>query len=305
MPTVHLITILYRSEADLPAFLDSLQAQDWRDWRLYVLDNASPDRSADLVSERKDARIIMHRNATNLGFAKAANQGIRAAAADGGEFFILINNDTAFSPDFLRRLIMVRSELGAGVIAPRIMHKDKPGVAWYAGGSFTDWPIFMNVHHQEHNPNAQPSDTHVDFASGCCLGISREVLQKVGLLDESFFVYWEDTDFCMRLKALDIPIVYTSEPSLLHSGGSASGGEWSPSYIRLFYRSYMLFLRKHFGWRRAVGTGLRLLLLRTEQSPRNYPEMQILASSVLRGLTARLAAQSYLDWPLNDVDRGI
>jgi len=292
--TIHLITVVYKSEAGLPAFLDSLQAQDMCNWRLYVIDNASPDASIDSIAARADPRIILHRNATNLGFAKAANQGLRVAAAEGGEFFLLINNDTAFGPDFLRRLLTVRAELGAEVIAPRIMRLENPELCWYAGGSLQDGWLFLNIHHHKHDPNAGPVAMRVDFASGCCLGIDRNVLGQVGLLDESFFVYWEDTDFCMRLKTLGIPILYVSEPSLLHAGAASTGGEFSPAYMQLYYRSYMQLLRKHFGWRRTLRITLRLLLREFGRPARNR-QMRILAGALVLGLAARLVPQAHLD----------
>src|SRR5689334_19052174 len=101
--TVYLITVLYKSETGLPLFLKSLQAQHMGNWRLYAIDNASPDASGDRVEAMaaRDSRIKLHRNKTNTGFSKATNQGLRAAVADGGQVFILINNDTAFAPDFL------------------------------------------------------------------------------------------------------------------------------------------------------------------------------------------------------------
>lgn len=84
------------------------------------------------------------------------------------------------------------------------------------------------------------------------MGLSSEVLRRVGLLDESFFVYWEDTDYCMRLKAAGVPITYVRDPMLLHEGGASSGGETSPAATRLYYTGYALLLRKHFGLRRAL-----------------------------------------------------
>lgn len=289
---VHLITILYQSEAGISAFLDSLQAQDMPEWRLHAIDNATPDGSADLVAERADPRITLHRNAANLGFAKAANQGLREAAAAGGEFLVLINNDTAFEPDFLRHLVGVRAEHGAGVIAPRIMRRDQPDAAWYAGGHLAHGWVFENRH--EICPDANPDPVTVDFAPGCCLGIARSVLEQVGLFDESFFVYWEDTDFCLRLKQQGIPILYVPEPNLEHDGGAASGGEFSPAYIRLYFRSYMQVLRKHFGFQHALVTMLRLLSREIGRSSRDSRKVRAMANAMLHGLAAPMVAEARL-----------
>src|SRR5438105_10325821 len=125
-PEICLVTVLYCSEAGVPTFLDSLQSQDMPNWRLYVIDNASPDRSRHITAAREDPRIFLHHNEANLGFAAAVNQGLRAAAAAGAEFFLIINNDTSFEPDFLRNLLTVRERVDADVITPRIMQLNNP-----------------------------------------------------------------------------------------------------------------------------------------------------------------------------------
>jgi GT2 family glycosyltransferase len=135
----------------------------------------------------------------------------------------------------------------------------------------------------------------VDFAPGCCLGVSRQVLERVGLLDESFFVYWEDTDFCLRLKTYGIPLFYLPEPSLRHSAGAASGGEFSPAYIRLYYRSYMQLLRKHFGFQNAAASMLRMLLKERDRPNRDGRRTRTMASAMLRGLAAPLAKEARLN----------
>lgn len=290
---VHLVTVLYRSEAGLPAFLASLQAQDIADWRLHVVDNASPDRSRELVAACADPRIGMTVNAVNLGFAKAANQGLRAAAAAGGAFFLVINNDTAFAPDFLRRLAGLRAALNADVITPRIMRSDRPDEGWYAGGSLDRGRIFINVHHR-YDPQASRAPVPVDFASGCCLGLARRVVERIGLFDESFFVYWEDTDYCMRLNAHGIVMMYVPELTMLHAAGASSGGEFSDDYLRLYYRSYAQFLRKHFGGRR-LATTLFWLWWRDKGRVRRYRALAIAVAAMIRGLRAPLLPEPALD----------
>ena len=291
---IHLVTILYKSERSLASFLDDLQAQDLKDWHLHVIDNASPDNSRRVVEKRADPRILVIKNEKNLGFAKAANQGLCAAIAAGGAFFILINNDTAFSPDFLGRLVAVKAELPARVIAPRVMLREQPDKAWYAGGRLDNRWIFRNIHN-EYNAADSSATIEVGFAPGCCLGIGRDVLWQVGFLDESFFVYWEDTDFCIRLKSNGIKAFYAPELFLLHSGGESSGGEHSPAYMRLFYRSYMQIIRKHFGLAGALRTMARLLLCESGRANRNLRVIARMARAMTLGLVSPLVPQVRLN----------
>ena len=282
---IALVTILYRSEDGLADFLDSLQAQEMRNWRLYVIDNASPDGSADIAAGRDDPRIVLLRNTANLGFAKAANQGMRAALADGAGFVVLINNDIVFESDFLRRFAAARQTTAAEVITPRVMLRDDPTQSWYAGGSIQEDWVFTNLHHR-YDPAASLAPKTVDFAPGCCLGISRAVLEKIGLLDERFFVYWEDVDFCLRLRRHGIPITYVAELSLLHVGAASSGGSAGAGFIRLYYRSYAQILRKHFGWLRAELTILRILALELRNTRGDLQRVARIARAMLGGLLA-------------------
>lgn len=286
-----LVTILYKSEDGLTAFLACLQAQDLPNWRLFVIDNASPDGSLAIVSALADPRIIVIHNQSNLGFAKAANQGLRAAAA-AGSFIVLFNNDTRFEPNFLRRLAEMRAKLSADVIAPRIMDMEQPSISWYAGGHMENGWVFKNVHEGYREQDNQPRT--VGFASGCCLGLTRDVLARVGLFDESFFVYWEDVDFRMRLNSAGIPIHYVPEPMLLHQGASSSGGAFSPAHMRLYYPAYMKFLRKHFGFKHAARIMVRLIAKEVEQPTQNARHTRIMAGAMARGLMSRLARPASL-----------
>ena len=286
MSPVFLITILYNSEANLRPFLAALAAQSFDDWRLIAIDNAFPDGSTAILKECRDPRISLICNRANLGFARAANQGLKMALSAGAERMILMNNDISFGEDFLDRFMQIWSESSAKVITPKIMLQSHPEQAWYAGGHLEHGWVFRNIH--EHCDRTETTAwREVDYASGCCLGIRREVLDSIGFLDERFFVYWEDTDFCLRLKENGIPVTYVPEPSLLHSGGSASGGEFNRNYNRLYFKSYIQCLKKHFGFSYAMRGIARLLLReigRPNQDPRRIAQM---AAAMAQGLTAR------------------
>lgn len=280
---VHIIAVLYNSAQPLPEFLKCLAAQSMVDWRLIAVDNASSDGSADLVEAFGDPRIRVLRNAANLGFARGSNQGIEAAAEEGGELFLLFNTDTIFEADFLQQLLSVRSQNDAGVLAPRIMYAENPDEAWYAGGHFASEWVFSNVH-DPFDPAASRLPRQVDFASGCCLLLSRAVLEKIGLLDEKFFVYWEDTDFCLRLKQHGVPIVYAPEIVILHEGGVSSGGDYGPLHSKLFNASRVQLLHKHFGLVAALATIARLVRAEAARPPARRGSITWLAYTLMRGM---------------------
>jgi GT2 family glycosyltransferase len=297
-PTVlkrlHLVVVLYKSAEALPAFLRCLQAQTLTHWRLVAVDNASADGSAELIADLGDDRTVLLRNDRNLGFAAAANQGLREAAAEGATDFVLINPDTMFEPDFLQSMQDRQRATNAAVLAPRIMRADKPHEAWYAGGHFTrDW-VFWNAH-EPYDAAVDAGVRPVEFASGCCLLLCRDVLERVGLLDERFFVYWEDTDFCLRLAQQGIAITYVADLVMLHEGGASTGGEFSTGYSALYYRSYTQLLRKHFGMRAALATIMRLMKAAMLQRPTPWRTMVREAGAMLSGIVACTPATKGLD----------
>ena len=179
-----------------------------------------------------------------------------------------------------RRLGEAERQFPGAVMSPRIMEADRPGNAFYAGGSMKKSWVFQNVGRVYDPAITEPQ--RVEFAPGCCLLVPASALSKIGFLDERFFVYWEDSDFCLRLSAADIPIYYLPAISLLHKGGESCGGLFGPTYTRLFYTSYSQFLKKHFGFANAVATMLRLA--RQDWELRRYSDLMRKTGGMLRGL---------------------
>ena len=284
---VFLVTVLYNGHGCVGAFAESLAAQTRRDWRLIAVDNASADGGAALLSAAADPRIGVLRNARNTGFARAANQGIRVALAAGAEFVVLLNNDTVLPADFLRHFLAVRATLHADVLVPRIMHLHRPGSAWYAGGHLEHGWIFRNIH-EAFDPADTRSVRTVDFASACCLGISRAALRRVGLFDESFFVYWEDADFCLRLTQQRIAIHYAHDVVMFHEGAHATGGEFGARFNRRYFRSYVQVLRKHFGLGVALRTVGRVALKELGRPHKKWRQLSAMLTAMARGLAAPL-----------------
>jgi hypothetical protein len=165
-------------------------------------------------------------------------------------------------------------------MSPRIMEADSPGIASYAGGSIRKQWIYDCVRYAFDPAVTEPQ--RVEFAPGCCLLIPTSAIGKVGFLDERFFVYWEDTDFCVRLNRAGVPIYYLPTISILHKGAESSGGTGSPIYQKHYYSSYMQFLKKNFGFGEALATMLRLARLDWER--RKFSNLSRKTRAMLSGL---------------------
>jgi GT2 family glycosyltransferase len=224
---------------------------------LLVVDNGSIDYSADMVETRfPEVRLI--RTHRNLGFAAGNNVGFHASA---GRYFLLLNSDTVVPRGMLTRLVrFADATSGAAFVGPKVVNPDgslqyscrrfpnlraallrNTPLARFAKGSaavrdylMTDW---------RHDA---PRD--VDWLSGCCLLVRRGAAEQIGLLDETFFMYCEDMDWCYRAKEAGWTSVYTPGAQVVHEIGKSSD-KLPRRMIAFHHLSMYKFWRKHYGAR--------------------------------------------------------
>lgn len=247
---IGIVTVTYNSADVIDEFLSSLVGQTFTDWRLYVVDNASKDRTLERVRPKAaaDARIIILDRPDNLGVAVGNNLGTRAALADGCETVLLLNNDTVFPADLLGEMRKQLDELDADMVIPKILYFDPPTKLWAAGGAFRPYRAMANMHFGADEEDAGQYDTarRVDYSPTCCMLIRKSVFDRIGLMDENFFVYADDADFCYRAKIADLRLWYTPVPILFHKVSSLTGGFSDFSILHATYgRVYLI--RKHLG----------------------------------------------------------
>ena len=248
MKCVGLVTVTYHSGAVIDGFLDSLYAQDFSRWRLYVVDNASTDDSLGRVRRdaATDARIVVVANGANRGVAAGNNQGIAAALADGCDGVLLINNDVEFGPALLSGMIAAMKSLGAEMLVPKIYYYEPKTRIWCAGGRFRRARGYMTDHFGEDEEDVGQYDTarRIEYAPTCCMLVQAEVFARIGLMDEKFFVYFDDTEFCYRALKGGVRFWYSPTPVLYHKVNSLTGtGSDFSAFNSALGQAY--FLRKH------------------------------------------------------------
>ncbi len=214
-----------------------------------VVDNGSKDGSVDEIRRRHPAVTVLPMG-TNLRFAGGNNAGIRHALASGAEEILLLNNDTVVDPDFLRAMSStLRSSPEIGAVAPFIFYHDRPDLLWYAGGEISYWTGTMRhagIRRTASGLAMRPHDT--DSATGCCLLARREALERVGLLDESYFMYAEDADWCARARAAGYRIVVEPRARVWHKVSVSAGGHLSRYKLTHKFRSNFRFFARHAAW---------------------------------------------------------
>jgi GT2 family glycosyltransferase len=244
---IGIVTVTYNSETVLPEFFDSLSAQTWRNFVLYVIDNCSKDNTLEMVRSRSDLPIVVIANDETLGVAEGNNQGIRAALSDGCDSVLLLNNDTAFPADLLDSLNTGLEQHGCEMTVPKMYYYDRPTRIWCAGGYFHPWfayrSRFTGADQEDGGQFDQPRRT--ESVPTCCLLIRGRVFDRVGLMDSRYFVYIDDTDFLYRCLKLQIPLWYVPKAKLWHKVSSLTGSAFSQFTLHYSTRNRAYFIVKH------------------------------------------------------------
>lgn len=261
------MTVTFSAEKFLRPFLECCLAQTHRNFELLVIDNLSTDNTLDVLSEVVDSRIYVVRNKHNVGYAAACNQGVSYFLDRGVCEVLFINNDTEFTPDLFESLLAVRTRYNADAVTPRVSFAEDPSINWYAGGRFTFWKGFQGEHLGEckrHDPtDVEPRWTPV--APGCCVLFASATFKRIGLFDPKYFVYFEDTDYFIRMARAGLHLLYAPGIVIAHKVSLSTGGPQSDFSIRYYQRNQVYLLRKHFG----LGTvALQVLLIILKASVR-------------------------------------
>jgi len=223
----------------------SLMLSTWNNLDIIVVDNGSSDGSVDKLGEMFGDSIIVVDSGVNLGFAGGNNVGIRLALERQCEYILLLNNDTVVDNFMIENLVRCSQISGGAAVAPKIYYYDQPNLIWFAGGGI-HWVKGISVHYGLNCLDDGRFDTNkaIDFATGCCVLVPAGVFRKVGLMSEEYFLYFEDTDFTVRLKRAGFNIVYEPHAKLWHKVCAATGrGE---SKMSIYYGDRN---RLYFNWK--------------------------------------------------------
>ncbi|MGH9644244.1 MAG: glycosyltransferase family 2 protein [Terriglobales bacterium] len=216
-PKVAIIVVNWNTYAVTRECLLSLQEANYPSIDKILVDNASSDGSSErLAAEFEDVTVL--RNCENLGFTGGNNVGILHALRRGAEYVLLLNNDTIVSPGFLSSMISVaEGDPEIGILNPTIYYAAAPEKIWYGGGEFSLWHGFAR-HRQNRKSSAssfKPS-RDVTFITGCALLIKSKVIRRIGLLDDKFFMAYEDADWSVRARKAGFKAVYVAEAEIWH-----------------------------------------------------------------------------------------
>lgn len=250
---IGVVTVTYNSGLVIADFLRCVFAQSHAEFLLFAIDNASSDKTVELMSEWSDERLKVITNHKNVGIAEGDNQGIRQALDAGCSTILLLNNDTEFDGTLFERLVNGLQQYSCDMTCPKMLVFDEPDRIWAAGGRFKPRLGYRTVHDGEGELDRGQYDVPrlVTFAPACCILVRAELFQRIGLMDPRYFVYSDDADFLYRALKADATMYYLPHAVLLHKVSSLTGGDTSPFSIRFSTRNRAYFKWKHFSWGRA------------------------------------------------------
>lgn len=250
-PYVCAVVLNWNGWQDTARCLASLRDSVGVDLHVVVVDNGSTDGSpkhlAPLLPTPWGELI---RAGRNLGFTGGVNLGLRRAVERGADYAFLLNNDATVAPDGIVRLVTAAaSHPDVGCAGPKIVWADEPGRLWSAGMSIS-WPrAAIHAHRDEPDDGRYDGRRLVQGLSACALLITRAALERVGLLDERYFAYYEDIDWCLRARQAGLRALYVGDACAAHRGSVTTnrGAGRSQSALANYYgaRNGLLFMSTH------------------------------------------------------------
>lgn len=219
MKRVSIILVNYNGYEDTVECVESLLQIDYSNYEIIIVDNGSRDDYRRMYEKYHSSTVVaVLDSGENLGFSGGNNVGIRYALAQGCDYILLLNNDTLVEKDFLSSMVFASQEKNDEyAITNKIMYAFEKDKIWCAGGNIdyktsrTSAFGINEIEKEEYNRIRE-----ISFASGCCILIPMKVLDYVGLMKEDYFLYCEDTDYCLRIKKAGFKILYEPKSKIYH-----------------------------------------------------------------------------------------
>jgi GT2 family glycosyltransferase len=241
------VVLNYNGWEDTFKCLASIEAQSKKPFQMILVDNGSKDDHCAEVHSRYP-KVRLHRNRENRGFAGGSNDGLKMALDGGADYVFLLNNDTVISPAAIELLTLaLESQPEWGIIGPIINYMEEPGKVRTAGCLFNiRWSSGLFTEDDIRPSEAGFFVAPTDIVNGCAMAIRREVLERIGFFDESYFIVHEESDFCLRTLKAGFRNGILNRVLVWHKG-SSSFQRQGKEYQRYYDSRNLLYLLKSHG----------------------------------------------------------
>lgn len=221
---------------------------------IIVVDNGSKDRTIQLV-KNKFPKVILITNQVNYGFAKGINYGLKLAYQQSADYLLLLNDDVIVSDDFVFQLVSHAEKKSYFICGPKIKTVDNK--IWSLGGLIDKLHFSGSLIGLGEDDRRKNKDVSVDFISGTAMLVNRAVFQKIGFLDEDYFLYYDDVDFCFRAKKQGFQSILVPSVEIVHLE-TATIKKNSPSHFYHAAKSHLIFVLKRAPFRIKLREFLRI-----------------------------------------------
>ncbi len=285
-PLVWAVVINWNGGEVLEPCLLTLLASSYQNLSVLVVDNASTDGSAQLVRDEFPS-VHLAEQSTNLGFAAGVNAGVEYALNEGADYVLLLNNDIELDVNAVSALVETAlAHPKSAFVGPLIYYADRPSVIWSAGGAVSYWTGHIRHLGLREEDAGQYADVQkVDYVTACAVLASAEAIRVVGVMDEAYYMYNEDTDWCVRARDAGFDVLFAPSARIWHKVSMSSGGGLTPFKIYNRLRSTLRFFSLHarpYHWLGIVPlTALRTVAFATRELLRGKSAN---VGAVLRGL---------------------
>lgn len=262
MNKLAIATVNFKNYKMTNEFLDSFEDQTDKNFKTFVVD-VTPEKERPDFPGRDWFEIIYGQN---KGYGCGINLGLKKAISQGFEKYVIINNDVEVRQDFVEKSKEALQKHPGSLIGGKIYYgkgyeyhkerykrQDLGKVIWYAGGSI-DWDHALIKHRgvDEVDEGKHDSFKETDFVTGCLMVLDKEVVDKLGFLDESYFLYYEDADFSALAKKKGVKLYYDPDIVIWHKNAQSTGGAGSKMHQTWQRKSRLKFGLRYAPWRTKI-----------------------------------------------------
>lgn len=243
-PLVISVILNTNRKIDTLECLESLYRISYPNQKAIVLDNHSTDGSIAAIRESYPTVQVIELN-ENLGYAGNNNVGIQSAMDQGADWVFVLNEDVILDSDSISKLIEEgEQDSQVGILGPLVYHYDEPGVIQSAGGMLGKYWNSIHLGQNELDHGQFQSPRPVEWISGCAIMVRRELIEQVGTLDPNYFIYWEETEWCIRSSRAGWKIIHVPSAKIWHKGVQR---DYKPKPSVTYYttRNHLFTLAKH------------------------------------------------------------
>jgi len=218
-PKVSIIVLNTNDLKDTLECLPSLKKMTYRNYDVIVVDNASTGDDVKILREEFGDYVHIIENDKNYGYTGGNNVGMKYCLDHSQpDYFLILNPDTVVDPDLLSRVTeFAEKDTSIGIVDPKVYYYQSPNCIQSAGGKINMWTgQTSSIGIKQADVGQYDKPREVDYIAGCCMLIKKGVISKIGLFDESYFCYWDETDYCTRARKAGYKVIYVPEASIRH-----------------------------------------------------------------------------------------